>query len=153
MRKKNILLLMFCLIGMNIIHAQQLSIQGVIVDKKTGETLIGASVMEKGTTNGTITNYDGNFSITVSKGATLVFSYIGYNEKEITVQNQNFLRIELEESTKLLDEVVVVGYGTQKAKDLTAPITTVRGTDLSKQITSNPMSALQGKMTGVQIIN
>ncbi|OPZ01948.1 MAG: TonB-dependent Receptor Plug Domain protein [Bacteroidetes bacterium ADurb.BinA395] len=153
MRKKNILLLMFCLIGMNIIHAQQLSIQGVIIDKKTGEPLIGASVLEKGTTNGTITNYDGNFSITVSKGATLVFSYIGYNEKEITVQNQNFLRIELEESTKLLDEIVVVGYGTQKAKDLTAPISTVKGTDLSKQITSNPMSALQGKMTGVQIIN
>jgi outer membrane receptor for Fe3+-dicitrate len=82
-----------------------------------------------------------------------VFYYIGYNEKEITIQNQNFLRIELEESTKLLDEVIVVWIWNSKAKDLTAPITTVKGTDLSKQITSNPMSALQGKMTGVQIIN
>lgn len=152
MRKKITLLLLIALVGAGTLWAQNSSVSGVVVDKKTGETLIGASVVQKGTNNGTITNIDGAFSVNVPVNATLVVSYIGYESQEVVAKNSK-LRIQLIPDSKSLDEVIVVGYGTQKVKDMTAPISTVKGSDLNKQTTSNPMSALQGKMAGVQIVN
>lgn len=153
MRKKIIYLLLVALAGTGTLFAQNLSLKGVIVDKKTGEALIGATVVQKGTSNGTITDLDGAFTLSIPKESTLSISYLGYLPQEIVISNETPLRILLVSNTELLDEVVVVGYGTQKVKDMTAPISTVKGSDLAKQITSNPMSALQGKMSGVQIIN
>lgn len=153
MRKKITLLLVVILVSAGTLWAQNMSINGVVVDKNTGETLIGASVTQKGSQNGTITNVDGAFSISVPVGSTLVFSYIGYVGQEVVVKSENKLRIQLNPDSKALDEVVVVGYGTQKVKDMTAPISSVKGSDLNKQTASNPMSALQGKMSGVQIVN
>ena len=153
MRKKIIYLLMVALTGIGTLFAQNLSVKGVIVDKKTGEGLIGATVVQKGTSNGTITDLDGGFSLSLPKESVLAISYLGYIAQELVISNESPIRILLVSNTELLDEVVVVGYGTQKVKDMTAPISTVKGSDLTKQITSNPMSALQGKMSGLQVVN
>lgn len=153
MKKKIALILFSVFVSTSTLLSQNLRIEGLIVDKKTGEPLIGATVIQKATNNGTITNFEGHFAISTPRESTLIISYIGYLAKEVVVKNENKLRIQLEQNTELLEEVVVVGYGSQKAKDLTAPIATIKGSDLSKQIASNPMSALQGKMSGVQVIN
>lgn len=153
MREKITLLLIVLLINTSMLPAQNLTISGVVVDKNSGETLIGASVVQKGANARTITNIDGAFSISVPNGATLIVSYIGYIGQEVVVKNDSKLRIQLAPDTKSLEEVVVVGYGTQKVKDMTAPISSVKGSDLNKQIAANPMSALQGKMSGVQVVN
>jgi TonB-linked SusC/RagA family outer membrane protein len=153
MRKNHFYILLVALFISSTLFAQNISITGVIVDKNTAEPLIGATVLQKGTNNGTVTNYDGNFSISVPIEAALVISYIGYVQQEIIIRNQSPLRILMTSDTELLGEVVVIGYGTQRAKDMTAPISTVKGSDLNKQTTSNAMSALQGKMSGVQIVN
>ncbi|MEI7503343.1 MAG: TonB-dependent receptor, partial [Paludibacter sp.] len=153
MRKKTLLLLLVALVTTSSLIAQNLSLKGVVVDQKTGETLIGATVVQKGTSNGSITNYDGAFSLSIPMGATLAVTYMGYIAQDVVIVDEKPLRIQLVSNAKLLDEVVVVGYGTQKVKDMTAPISTVKGSDLAKQVSSNPMSALQGKMSGVQVIN
>lgn len=153
MKKKIIYLLLAVFVSTGTLLAQNLRVNGVIVDKKTGETLIGANVVQKGTTNGTVTNLDGVFSLSVPQGSVLIMSYLGYISQEVVVSNEAPLRIQLVSNTVLLDEVVVVGYGTQKVKDMTAPISTVKGSDLNKQTTSNAMSAMQGHMAGVQIVN
>lgn len=153
MKKRILNLLLLALFYSGTLLAQNMSIEGVVVDKKSGETLIGASVIQKGTTTGTITNLDGAFTLSIPVGTTLTVSYIGYVSQEVVVRDNSKLRIQLDPDSKTLDEVIVVGYGTQKVKDMTAPISTVKGSDLNKQIASNPMSALQGKMSGVQVIN
>jgi len=153
MRKKTLLLLLVALVTTSTLLAQNLSLKGVVVDQKTGETLIGATVVQKGTSNGSITNFDGAFSLSIPQGATLAVTYMGYIAQDVVIVDEKPLRIELVSNAKLLDEVVVVGYGTQKVKDMTAPISTIKGSDLAKQVSSNPMSALQGKMSGVQVIN
>lgn len=153
MKKRITLLLFSTLIALSSLWAQNRTVQGVIVDKKTGETLIGATVSQKGGNSRTITNVDGEFSISVPTGSTLVVSYIGYINQEVVVTDAPKITIKLDPDSRMLDEVVVVGYGTQKSKDMTAPIATVKGSDLAKQTSSNPMSALQGKMSGVQVVN
>ncbi|MFA6582253.1 MAG: carboxypeptidase-like regulatory domain-containing protein, partial [Paludibacter sp.] len=120
MRKKIIYLLLAVFVSTGTLLAQNLRVNGVIVDKKTGETLIGANVVQKGTTNGTVTNLDGAFSLSVPQGSVLIMSYLGYISQEVVVSNEAPLRIQLVSNTELLDEVVVVGYGTQKVKDMTA---------------------------------
>lgn len=153
MKKVNFLMFILTLLVTSTLTAQELKIQGTVVDKKSGEPLIGATVLQKGTTNGTITNFDGLFTINVPAGATISVSYVGYTSQELVVSKETKLMLELNQDTEMLGEIVVVGYGTQKAKDMTAPIATVKGTDLVKQATANAMSALQGKMSGVQVIN
>ena len=153
MKKRFLYLLLFALVFSSTLFAQTLNVGGVIVDKKTGETLIGATVMQKGTSNGTTTNLDGKFALAMPTGSTLVISYLGYIGQELVINNDSQLRIEMVSNTQNLDEVIVVGYGTQKVKDMTAPISSVKGSELNKQVTSNPMSALQGKMAGVQVVN
>lgn len=149
---RNIILLLTFLCTSTLL-AQNLKIGGSIVDQETNEPLIGATVSIKGQGNGTSTDIDGIFSIDVPIESVLKISYIGYMTQEVVVKNEDRLSIKLKSNNKFLQEVVVVGYGTQKAKDMTAPISSVKGSDLGRQVTANAMSALQGKMSGVQIIN
>ena len=120
---------------------QSMVVKGSVVDAN-GYPIIGANVMEKGTTNGTITDLDGNFSLNVSSKAVLVISYIGYKSQEVTVDksNRKSLKISLKEDTELIDEVVVVGYGVVKKSDVTGALTKVS----EKQIKERPVqNALQ----------
>jgi TonB-linked SusC/RagA family outer membrane protein len=153
MRKRTFHILLVALILSGTLLAQNINVGGVVVDKNTGEPLIGATIMQKGASNGTVTDIDGKFAFALPVGSTLLISYIGYISQEMVIKDNAQLRILMESNTKNLEEVVVVGYGTQKVKDMTAPISTVKGSDLSKQTTSSAMSALQGKMAGVQIVN
>jgi len=153
MRKLRNLILLMLLTGYSTLFAQNLKIEGVIIDQQTSEPLIGATVLIKGVGNGTMTNGDGYFTLSAPTESTLSITYLGYVTQEVVVKDQSLLRIRMKANNKLLQETVVVGYGTQKAKDMTAPISTVKGSELNRQITANPMSALQGKMSGVQVIN
>ena len=129
-------------------HAQ-VTATGVIVDEATGEPVIGASVLEEGTTNGTITDFDGNFQLNVASGAKLVISYVGYKSQNVAAAAN--LRIKLAEDSEVLDEVVVTGYTTQRKADLTGAVSAVSAKDLEKQQENNPMKALQGKIPGMNI--
>ena len=113
--------------------------------------VIGANVLEKGTTNGVITDIDGNFTLNVQPGATIVVSFIGYQPQEIVVGNQTSFKIQLKEDTELLDEVVVVGYGTSSIKDLTGSVASVGLKQLSQLNTPNVTSMLQNLAAGVQV--
>ena len=127
------------------------SVTGVVTDDQ-GEPLIGASVLIKGTTTGSITDIDGKFSIDIPvEGAVIEISYIGFITQEITVTDQDNLLITLEPDTKLLDEVVVIGYGTVKRKDLTGSVASVRGDDIAAKKTTTLSTALQGTLSGVLV--
>ena len=129
----------------------QTSVSGTVVDD-SGEPLIGVSIMVKGTTNGSITDFDGNFTLSnVTAKDVLVFSYIGYGTKEITVANQKVLKVVLSEDTKALDEVVVVGYGQMKKNDLTGSVSSVDNEKLTAKGTTGVVEALQGSVAGVNI--
>ena len=122
---------------------------GVVIEAGTDEPIIGASILEQGTTNGTITDFDGNFTLNVAPGATLVVSYVGY--KSQTLPAGTNLRIQLAEDSEVLEEVVVTGYTTQRKADLTGAVSAVSAKDLEKQQENNPMKALQGKVPGMNI--
>ena len=127
------------------------SVTGVVVDEQ-GEPLIGAAVQVVGTTQGTITDFDGNFTLSdVPVDALLSVSYMGYLPQELKAANG--MRVVLVEDVQRLEDVVVVGYGAAKIKDLTSPIEVVKGEELTAIPTSSPMSALQGKVAGVNIVN
>ncbi|MDG3581520.1 SusC/RagA family TonB-linked outer membrane protein [Galbibacter pacificus] len=130
----------------------QQTITGVITDDQD-MPLPGASVLIKGTTTGTQTDFDGNYSIEANTGDILVFSYVGMDTQEIVIENSTEINISLTVSTNELDEVVVIGYGTQKSKDLTSAITTVKSEEIEKTPAAQPMQALQGKVAGLQIVN
>lgn len=131
-------------------NQQKKIITGTVVDSN-GEAVIGANVLVKGTTNGTITDMDGKFSLEVPEGAMLLVSYIGYGDYETKVGNQSNLSITLKEDSKALDEVVVVGYGTMKKKDLTGAVGAVKGDDLASRRTTQLSTALQGATSGVLV--
>ncbi len=131
---------------------QSVAISGIVSDA-AGQPVIGASILEKGTANGTITDYDGKFSLNVSAGATLVVSYIGYNTQEIKITDQKKLNITLKENTKALDEVVVIGYGVQRKADLTGSVANISTEKLNTQSNANIGQALQGKIAGVEIVS
>ncbi|WP_294619748.1 TonB-dependent receptor [uncultured Bacteroides sp.] len=131
--------------------AQSIQLTGTVTDT-SGETVIGASVLEKGTTNGLITDIDGKFSLTVSPNATIIISYVGYTTQEIPLNGRKTLKVVLAEDNEMLDEVVVIGYGTMKKSDMTGAITSVDTDELTKRATTNPAEALQGKIAGVNIM-
>lgn len=147
--------MMVCLIGMLLpmcMFAQQITVQGVVKDQ-TGETVIGASVMEKGTTNGTITGINGDFSLNMSPNGTLVVSFVGYKTQEVQVKGQKQLQVVLSEDAEMLDEVVVIGYGTMKKSDLTGAVSSIGNKDIKDSPVSNLGQAIQGKISGVQIVD
>ena len=129
----------------------QTSLSGTVFDAD-GEALIGANVLEKGTSNGTITDIDGSFSLTVADGATLVFSFTGFTDQEVVISGQSNLTVTMDAGT-FLDEVVVTGYGTQKAKEVTSAVVTVDAKEFNKGPINDPAQLLQGKVAGLQVYN
>lgn len=130
-------------------YAQGLTISGSITDDQ-GELLLGANILEKGTSNGAVSDFDGNYSITVSQGAVLVFSYVGYETKEVVVGTQTTINVVLT-SENTLDEVVLVGYGTQRKSDLTGAISSVGAKDFENQPLTRAEDALQSRTAGVNV--
>lgn len=124
-------------------------VKGVVVDAN-GDPVIGANVVEKGTTNGTITDMDGKFSLSVGKGAILEVSYIGFKNQQVAADSNN-LNITMREDSEQLDEVVVIGYGTARKGDLTGPISSVNGSALAERSTQQLSTAMQGQISGVQV--
>lgn len=162
--KKTALLICACMVGGVYapprLYAASWTEVGVVQQKKTvtGKVtdamgpVIGANVLIKGTSKGVITDIDGNFSLEVEPGATLVFSYIGYTSKEVVVGNQSVINVRLSEDTELLDEVVVVGYGVQKKKLVTGATVQVKGDDIARLNTTSALGALQSQTPGVNIV-
>ena len=127
----------------------QVTAKGTILDAATGEPVIGASVLEEGTTNGTITDFDGNFELTVAQGAKVTISYMGYQSQTLAAAAN--MSVRLSEDSEQLEELVVTGYTTQRKADLTGAITAISAADIEKQQENNPMKALQGKVPGMNI--
>ena len=130
--------------------AQTIRLSGQVTDT-ANEPIIGASIKEKGTNRGVISDINGNFSLNVSPQAILTISYVGDITQEVPVNGKDELHITLQENNELLDEVVVVGYGTLKKSDMTGAISSVNADELTKRTTTNPAEALQGKVAGVSI--
>ncbi len=144
---KRFLLSFMLMLTCTLVYAQT-EITGTVVDE-TGETVIGATVMEKGTTNGTVTDFDGVFTIKVNPGATLVFSYVGFLNVEMPASNG--MVVTMKEDALALNEIVVTGYTTQRKADLTGAVSVVSVTDLVKQNENNPIKAMQGRVPGMNI--
>lgn len=129
-----------------------INITGIVSDAATGETLIGVSIYPKNEpTKGTLTDVDGQYSITVTQGTTLVVSYLGYVQTEI-IANSATMNISLKEQTTALDEVVVIGYGTVKRKDVTTAVSTVSTADIDQRPIVSAAQAIQGRAAGVSVI-
>lgn len=152
MKNMRLALLSFLVAAISLsVSAQNVTVKGTVTDK-TGETVIGASVVEKGNPgNGTITNIDGNFSLSVPSNATLVFSYVGMKTQEVSVKGKQSVNVVLEDDAQALEEVVVIGYGSVKRKDLTGSVATVSSDVLAAVPVASATEALTGKMAGVQI--
>ena len=131
-----------------IMCAQKIEVSGTVVDPN-GETIIGASIMEKGTSNGTVTDFDGNFKLSTASGAKIVVSYIGFMTQELNAEPT--MKIVLKEDAQSLQEVVVTGYTTQRKADLTGSVAVVQTKDLKTSSDSDPMRALQGKVAGMTV--
>ena len=145
-----LLTLLVALISLSV-SAQNVTVKGTVKDK-TGETVIGASVVEKGnTSNGTITDIDGNYTLSVPSNATIVFSYVGMTTQEVSVKGKTTIDIVMEDDAQALEEVVVIGYGSVKRKDLTGSVATVSSDVLAAVPVASATEALTGKMAGVQI--
>lgn len=151
MKSMRYVLLFFAAMISLSVSAQNVTVKGTVKDN-TGETVIGASVVEKGnTTNGAITDLDGNFTLTVPSDATLVFSYIGMKTQEVAVKGRTILNITMDDDSQALEEVVVIGYGSVRRKDLTGSVATVDADVLTVVPVASATEALTGKMAGVQI--
>jgi TonB-linked SusC/RagA family outer membrane protein len=136
----------------NLSHAQQTEVSGIVTNGDTGEPLAGVNILVKGTSVGTSTNPDGIYSLSVpDNGNVLVFSYIGYAKKEVTINNRSDIDVALKPITIASEELVVVGYGTQEKRDLTGSISSVSGEDVNDIPTSSLQEALQGKVAGLQV--
>ncbi len=144
-----ILWLTILIMGVMSANAQQQELKGQVLDNR-GEPLIGVSVVEKGSTNGCITDLDGNFTFKTQKGKTVVFSYIGYQTQEVVVANQRFVTINMKEDASSLDEVVVVGYGSMRKKDLTGSVVQINPDKMADANPTNVQDLLRGT-AGLQI--
>ena len=132
-------------------YAQDKTITGTVTSSDDGLPLPGVNVVVPNTNNGTSTDFDGNYSITVNQGDVLEFSYLGFKTQQITISNQTTVNVDLEINASDLEEVVIIGYGSQKKSDLTGAITTVKSEEIEKTPNSNVMQSLQGKVAGLQI--
>jgi TonB-linked SusC/RagA family outer membrane protein len=143
----------FCLLTINVALAQNITVKGKVIDGGDKTPLPGVTILIKGTQNGAQTDVNGNYSISAPANATLVFNFVGYTAQEQAVNNQTLINVSLASSTQQLEQVVVVGYGTQRKIDVTGSVASVKGEDINKQPSTNPISALQGKVAGVSISN
>ncbi|MDD3320973.1 MAG: TonB-dependent receptor [Paludibacter sp.] len=151
MKRKINFLLVLLLFGVCLVSAQQnLSVSGVVTDASDGSPMIGVSVLVKGTTMGTVTDLNGKYSLSIPQGSTLVFSYIGMEKQEIAAKVK-VLNVKLQSDSRLLNEVVAIGYGTMKKSDLTGSVSNLSGDKLSESIVTNVDQILQGRVAGVQV--
>lgn len=133
--------------------SQNITVNGTVTDSQTGEAMIGLNVVIKGTVRGVVTDIDGNYTITnCPPDAILVFSYVGYEQLEVPVQGQTTVNAAISPSSSILDEIVVIGYGTVAKKDITGSVSSVKGNDLAQVPVATAAEALTGKMAGVQVV-
>jgi len=132
-------------------NAQKSAITGLVKDAQTGEPILGANILEKGTTNGTITNFDGQFTLQAASNATLVVKYIGYQSIEVSIAGKQNLVIQLKEDAIAISEVMVIGYGTVKKNDATGSITAIKPDKMNKGLTTNAQDMIMGKIAGVNV--
>lgn len=141
-------------VSLSVFAQQKTEVSGVVTEFGNGLSVIGVNVTIEGTLTGTVTNFDGFYTLKeVPANGVLVFSFLGMKTQRIAVDGRTKIDVVMENDTQSLEEVVVVGYGSQRAKDLTAPIAVIKGSDLTKQSSANAAQALQGKVAGVQVIN
>lgn len=145
------MLLVFLMSAVSVLYAQDISISGTVTNKVTNEPLIGVTLVVKGTTVGTATDFNGNYSLNVPQGSTLVVSYIGYLSQEVVATSPGVLNVLIEEKTQDLDEVVIIGYGQVKKDDATGSVTAISSDDFNSGAITSPQELLQGKTPGVQI--
>lgn len=145
-----ILVFLGCLVWQSA-EAQERRITGTVRDASTNDPLPGVTVRVKGTSAGTVTDFDGNYAVEINPPATLVFSFVGYNNQEVAVGNRNVIDIQLQENIAELSEVVVVGYGTQKLRDATGAVASVKSEEFNQGVIASPEELIQGKAAGVQI--
>ena len=129
----------------------QVKVTGTVTDQTNGEPIIGATVKIKGTSTGVVTDIDGNYSIEVSSGQTLEFSYIGYNTQTLKVNRSGRHDISLSEETNVLEQVVVVGYGTMKRSDLTGSVSSIGEAQIKQGVNTSIEQAMQGRIAGVNV--
>jgi iron complex outermembrane receptor protein len=154
MKKRILTMLPLLFLGILItgaLSAQGIRVTGKVTDAADGSALIGVTIQEKGTTNGTITDGSGNFSLTVAPTATLLFSYVGYTAQEIPVNNSTSINVSMTVANLALNEVVVIGYGTVRKADATGSVKAVNSEYFNPGIVSSPQEMVIGKMAGVQI--
>lgn len=150
--KRSLLLVALFVIGCLQLMAQTRTIKGEVTDAQNGEALIGATVMVEGEKGGTVTDFDGNFSLQVSSSAKKIkVSYIGYIDKILSISDN--MKVKLESDSKALADVVVIGYGTTRKSDLTGSVATVKSKDFNKGLVSSPEQLINGKVSGVQIMS
>ena len=140
---RNLIIMIFLLSFCGILNAQNVTIKGNVKSAAGGEPLIGVNVSVKGKAVGTVTDIDGNYQLSVQKNETLTFSFIGYDKQEVVVGAQTIINVALKESSLLLDEVVAVGYRTERKADLTGAVSVVKVNDMMSAAENNPMKALQ----------
>ena len=146
------LFLTVCLLASVAASAQEKTVTGTVTDA-LGDPLIGATVLVQGTSNGVITDIDGRYSIQATPENTLDFSYVGMVKQAVKVGSQSVINVQMKDDSQMLAETVVIGYGSAKKRDLTGSITNIKGDEIANKPVVNPVSALQGKIAGVQVIN
>ncbi|MFS4481548.1 SusC/RagA family TonB-linked outer membrane protein [Hyunsoonleella sp. 2307UL5-6] len=149
---KQLVLTLISALCLSLTGASQNQVSGIITDDQ-GQPIPGVNIIEKNTTNGYVSDFDGNYTMTVGDNAILVFSYVGYKTQEIAVDNKSIINITMVTDNAQLDEVVVIGYGAVKREKIATSMVTVEGEEIAKQVASNPAEALQGKAAGVQVLS
>lgn len=154
MKVKIELLFALLLLPLFLVAQQPITISGTVIEKATGDPAIGVSILVKGTTNGTVTDYNGKYMLNnVSANATLEFSYIGMLTVDEKVNGRTTINVTLSEDVHALDEVVVIGYGSAKKRDLTGSIASVKASDIADRPSTNVLASVQGRVAGVQVVN
>tara|TARA_B100001057_G_scaffold497105_1_gene600327 strand:- start:1633 stop:4809 length:3177 start_codon:yes stop_codon:yes gene_type:complete len=150
-QKKYLLLFLGVLLSISLSAQETKTVKGIVVSESDNMSLAGASIFVKGTSKGTITDFDGNYTISVSADDVLVFSILGFKDQEVKVEDKKNINVALTEDYNSLDEIVVVGYGSVKKSDLTGSVTSIKSDDLVKAKSTSFLEAMQGRMAGVQV--
>jgi len=148
---RKIFIALISIFMVSLVSAQSVTITGTVVDSIDGSTLVGVNIVQSGTQNGTTTGANGEFSLLVTQGSTVVLSYVGYVKKEIVVSKNMNTRIQLRSESAELDELLVIGYSTQKKSDRTGAVANVKAEDLNAGVLTDPIQAMQGKAAGVTV--
>ncbi|MCB0446372.1 MAG: TonB-dependent receptor [Gelidibacter sp.] len=151
--KAKFVLILFFLFSYTITYAQEVTVSGTVTSSEDGFPIPGVNVIVKGTTRGASTDFDGNYSLKVSKGEVLEFSSLGFKTQSFTVGNATTINVTMVTDVESLNEIVVIGYGSQRKVDLTGAISTVKSEEIEKTPNSNVMQSLQGKVAGVQVVS